>query len=206
MKKSKLFAGAVASATLSLTVVAALAHGGATGMVKERMDSMKAMGEAVKATSAMFKGETTYDADAVNAAAKTIKAHSGEALTKLFPKGSGHEPSEALPKIWTDWEQFEQLAKRLEILSDGLVLASSNAPGQAGSGAGTNMMGSNNMMMGGGNMMMGSGNMMGSGSMMTGGGMTPSPEMLASMPAEGVFNMVAQTCSSCHTKFRLEKK
>lgn len=31
-------------------------------------------------------------------------------------------------------------------------------------------------------------------------------EQLAAMPADGVFNMVAQTCSSCHTKFRLEKK
>lgn len=205
MKKTTLFAGAIASATLSLGIVAALAHGGATGIVKERMDAMKAMGDAVKTVTAMFKGDTDYDTDAVKAAARSIKSHSGDALIKLFPKGSAHKPSEALPKIWSDWDRFKNLAMRLEILSDGLARAAENAPGQGASG-GSSMMGSNGMMMGGGDMMMGSGHMPGMGAMMSDGGMTPSAEMLASMPVEGVFNMVAKTCSTCHTQFRLEKK
>ncbi len=29
---------------------------------------------------------------------------------------------------------------------------------------------------------------------------------IAQMPADGLFNMVAQTCSACHSKFRVEKK
>ncbi len=29
---------------------------------------------------------------------------------------------------------------------------------------------------------------------------------ISAMPADGVFNMLAQTCASCHLKFRLEKK
>lgn len=204
MKTSSLYTGAIASVALSLTVLAAIAHGGATGIVKERMESMKAMGKVMKSTSAMFKGETAYDADAVKAAAEIIKSHSGDALTKLFPKGSDHKPSEALPEIWTDWDQFQALAKRLEILGEGLAKAAPNGPGEAGSGS--HMMGSGNMMTGGGNMMMGSGHMAGSVGMMSNSDMMPSPEMLASMPAEGVFNMIAQTCTSCHTQYRLEKK
>ena len=67
-------------------------------------------------------------------------------------------------------------------------------------------------MMGGGNMMSG-GNMMGSGGMMGGQGMMGNgmiaalrPEELAEMPAGGVFMMMGQTCSACHTKFRTESK
>ncbi|MDN3720519.1 hypothetical protein ACFQEX_20140 [Roseibium salinum] len=61
-------------------------------------------------------------------------------------------------------------------------------------------------------MMTGSGTMMGGG--MTGNGsmmMGNAPaEMdvadLAQMPADAVFNMTVQTCSACHTKFRIEKQ
>ncbi len=197
MKKTTLFAGAIASATFSLGIVAALAHGGATGVVKKRMDSMKAMANAVKTVAAMVKGDTAYDADVVKAAAQSIRSHSGDALTRLFPEASTHEPSEALPKIWTDWDAFKDLAGRLEILSDGLSRAADNAPGRAASGSNA-MMGSNGMMSAGGQMT-------GMGTMTSGGGMMPTPEMLASMPAQGVFAMIAKTCSSCHAQFRLEK-
>ncbi len=65
------------------------------------------------------------------------------------------------------------------------------------------MMGQDTMM--GGNSMMSQGGMMGSGGMMGNAGHMADPEMLAQMPADGLFNMVAQTCSACHSKFRVEK-
>ena len=33
-----------------------------------------------------------------------------------------------------------------------------------------------------------------------------SSENLAKMPVQGVFTMMVQTCSACHTDFRAEKK
>ena len=58
--------------------------------------------------------------------------------------------------------------------------------------------------------MMGGDAMMGSGDMMGGGGMmadaTMGREELAEMPADAVFAMVSDTCSSCHTRFRTEAK
>ena len=57
--------------------------------------------------------------------------------------------------------------------------------------------------------MMGGGGMMGAGSMM-GTGMaleaTLGREELADMPANEVFSLVSNTCSTCHTRFRKEAK
>ena len=201
MKTSTILAGALVPAAISLSVAVAFAHGGATGIVKERMEAMEAMGKAVKKTAAMLRGEAAYDAAIVRETATIIKAHSGAALTKLFPKGTGGGASEARADIWTDWETFKALASRLGVLGDGLLKAADNGPGAAMPGA--SMMGTGGMM--GASPMMGSGPMMNSGPMMGSGDM-PSADMLAQMPASGVFTMVVQTCSSCHTQFRLEKK
>ena len=125
-------------------------------------------------------------------------------MTELFPQGSQHGPSEARDEIWTNWKEFEDLSNRLKVLAAGLGDAAENGLMTGSHKSGT---GSSSMMMGGsmsdGSMM--GGTMMG-GSMMTGGKAAPDREMLATMPADGVFNMLTQTCSACHTKFRLEKK
>jgi len=186
-------------------VVAAHAHGGATGIVRERMEAMEALGDAVKTLAAMMSGETDYDAATVRDKAGTIREHAGDAITSLFPEGSGGEPSEAKPGIWENWDEFATLAMQLETYAEGLEKAAGNGLMHSGGepGAGT--------MMGTGNGMMGSGSgMMGGGSGMVGGGMmgavgTPDAEALAAMPTDGVFAMMTQTCSVCHTKFRAEK-
>ena len=172
-------------------VAAAHAHGGATGIVRERMEAMEAMGEAVKTLTAMMSGETDYDAATVREQAATIRSHAGEAITGLFPEGSGGEPSEAKPGIWSDWDEFAALAAQLETYAEGLEAAAGNGlmHGDGTPGAGT---------------MMGSGNGMMSGGMMGAVG-TPDADALAAMPADGVFAMMTQTCSACHTKFRVDK-
>lgn len=195
-------AGAISLASIA----AAYAHGGATGIVKERMEAMDVMGDVVKTLSAMMRGETAYDTGAVRAGAETIRSHAGEALTGLFPEGSGGEPSETRAEVWSNWDEFSALAAQLETLADGLGRAAENGlmhgNGQTSPGG---MMGGSGMM-GGNTGMMGSGNtMMGGAAPMMGLGGSVDAAALAAMPADGVFNMVAQSCSACHTKFRLEK-
>lgn len=179
---------------------AAFAHTGATGVVKERMDAMKAMQEALKTIKPMMTGEQPYDAGTVRRAAREIATHAGDALTRHYPEGSTDHPSEALPAIWTRWDRFETLARQLETTALGLAIAADNGLHGAG-----HMMGSGSSMMGSGTgHMMGDGSGMMGGSMM--GGAAPAQMMttdhIGQMPADGAFTMMTQTCSACHDQFR----
>lgn len=174
----------------SITSGVALAHGGATGIVKERMDGMVAMQKAVKAITPIMRGQAEYDANAVRSFAAAVEMHSGEAMTKLFPEGTGSKPSQAKEEVWSDWDGFEALAMDLEVLGKALSEAADNGlAAQADSGSNASMMGTGTMM----------GGMMGQSddSMMD-------AEMLASMPADMLFTRISQTCSACHTKYRAE--
>lgn len=189
----------------ALAGAAALAHTGATGIVLERMEGMKAMGDAVRAVAPMMRGEADYDAAALRRAAETIEAHSGAALAALFPKGSNGAPSEALDRIWDEWETFAALADRMETAARGLAIAADNGLGRApGAMPAGNMMGGN--MMGPDTMMDGGAMMGGDGGTMSGaaavGGMTA--EAVGSMPADAAFAMTSRLCSACHTRFRAE--
>ena len=180
MNTRKIVTGAVLASVLG---VAALAHSGATGVVKSRMEAMKEMQAAVKIVAPMMSGSTAYDAAAVRSAAETFLRHSGEAMTTNFPEESVEPPSEALPTIWQEWDRFEGLAMQLGVMAEGLSLASEN-----GLHGGSGMMGS-----GSGMMMGGSPNMM---------GMTA--EQIGQMPADGAFAMTTQVCAACHDRFREE--
>lgn len=167
-----------------------VAHGGATGVVKERMDLMEDMKDVVKEVSAIFKGETDYNADTIRKAAETIKTHSGEAMTKLFPEGSLSGHSEAKPLIWDEWQRFKKLSDRQVKLAGGLYRAAENK--ETAANTTKSMMGSSGMM---GN----SGSMMGNAEHMM-----DDPEALAQMPSSQVFQMVTDNCSSCHERYRVE--
>jgi len=96
----------------------AYAHKGAHGVIKHRMDMMKGMKEHLKPVSHMFSGRQAYDEKLLTKALDYIKKHSSEKLTKLFPKGSHHKPSEADPAIWQNWSEFKKLALALNKASD----------------------------------------------------------------------------------------
>lgn len=200
MKTKNLFVGAVGASVLMVASQSVLAHGGATGVVKERMDGMGVMKEAVKVLTPMMQGQVDYDAAVVRERAGDISHHAGDTLTKLFPEGSTDAPSEAKPEIWQDWESFSTLAEQLRVVADGLAAASENGLMMAGTApASGGMMGGQTGTMMGGAMMGGqSGGMMGTSAS---GGMMD----LSQMPADGVFAMMGQVCSACHTRFRLEK-
>ena len=180
-------------ALIVLGVAGAVAHGGATGIVKERMVAMGAMGKVMKSLSVMMRGEGAYDAETVRNGAAGLDTHSGAALTQLFPANSISGPSEAVPEIWSNWQEFQSLSDNLERYSIALGHAADN---------GLRPLEDSSSMMG--QTMMGSAGMMGQ-SMMGNQAEAPDPQMLAQMPVQALFNMTAQTCSTCHTKFRVEK-
>ncbi|WP_299475713.1 cytochrome c [uncultured Roseibium sp.] len=110
----KLIGALLSVSVCFLSLVTAWAHSGAMGVVKERMDAMTEISRNVKTVGRMLKEEIPYDGEAIANAGEVIADHAGEAMTRLFPKGSLQSPTEASPAIWTDWKDFSQLAERLK--------------------------------------------------------------------------------------------
>jgi len=102
------------------------AHGGATGVVKERMELMKSLGDRMKTMAAMVKGKAPFDAVAMADSAREIQQTAPD-ITHLFPEGSLHKPSEALPSVWEEREKFNELA-------EGLIREAGNLNGVAMAG------------------------------------------------------------------------
>jgi cytochrome c556 len=115
-------------AVLAVTGVSALAiaHEGATGMVMHRMEAMKEIGKGMKTIAAMVKGEQAFDRAAVQAAAVIIAEH-GRHMPHMFPEGTLDKPTEALPVIWTRWEDFTGLARDMETSALALAEAARTA-------------------------------------------------------------------------------
>ena len=177
-----------AAAMFSFIHFETAAHSEATGVVKERMELMKTIGDATKSLADMMKGSVPYDADQVRDLAKIIEDHGGETLTGKFPKDSLDHPSEAVPDIWTEWDTFSRLADQMVSYAGALRMAAGNPRGVNGGGM---MMGSGMMSQGGGMMM---------------GGNGPSADHLATMPPDAAFMHVTQTCSACHQDLRKKKE
>lgn len=126
-REKKHLPGALLATLLGAVVAAsalnAYAHGGASGIVKERMDAMELMGKAMKTVGEMFKGQRSYDADAIKAAAELISRHAQD-IPGLFPDShaSRHgKVTEALPAIWEQKDRFDALSE--DMLRESLLLA-----------------------------------------------------------------------------------
>lgn len=189
-KKTLILAAGLFSLAGTLT---AFAHGGATGIVKERMDAMSAMAKSVKSISEMFKSGD-YDPQIVRDGANGIAAHAGEALTKLFPEGTEGAPSEARAEVWTQWQSFEKHAEELKTFAVALEQAADRQP--AADAAGNTANGSSSMM--------GTSSLMGTSTMM--GTKNESAPVLDNMPPDRLFTMVVNSCAACHDDYRIEKK
>jgi cytochrome c556 len=98
----------------------ALAHKGATGVVKERMDLMDLQAKQMKMLNAMAKGKQPFDVAKAAHAARDISLTTRK-IPEMFPKGTDAPPSEARPEIWEDWDNFigdaEAAAKAAEALA-----------------------------------------------------------------------------------------
>jgi len=102
---------------IMLTFAATLnGHSDAAGIVKERMDAMKNMGDANKVVGDMVKRKRPFDADEIQRLAASIQQHATN-IPELFPNTKdsreGHA-TEAKPIIWDQWQKFESLSKDLE--------------------------------------------------------------------------------------------
>ena len=172
----------ISAAALASIGIAALAHSGAMGEVKERMDGMSAMQKQIKALAPIMRGLSDYDADTVRAAADIVTAHSGEALKALFPEGSNAPPSEALDTIWEDWNEFAALADALAASAEGMKRAADNGIGESAvAGQASGMMAS------------------------SASSAAVDADRLAEMPVNASFTAMTKICSSCHSKFRAER-
>ena len=93
-----------------LTAGFVYSHSDATGIVKQRMDAMKDMSDKSKIVNGMLKGKTEFNSAAVADAADSFILH-GTEMSELFPDtdmSRTGSKTEALPKIWNDWEDFEK--------------------------------------------------------------------------------------------------
>ena len=99
-----IFAGALA---LSLAAVAV-----ASDPIVERQETMKKIGDSMKALGGMARGASPFDAAAVKSNAQTI-AESLDHAKSLFPEGSGQGSTETWAKaeIWTEKAKFDETLK-----------------------------------------------------------------------------------------------
>jgi len=91
----------------------ASAHKGAHGVVKKRMGVMKEMKGRLKLVGDMVSGKAAYSGRTMRGSLNYIHRHAGRKMTKMFPRGSAHKPSEADPAIWSNWTEFKKLASQL---------------------------------------------------------------------------------------------
>jgi len=97
-------------------------HSGATGIVKERMDAMADMGEKSKLVADMFKGKSEFDRNALADAADAFALH-GTRMVELFPnteESRTGSKTEALPRIWEEWDEFSKQVTEFVELSESL--------------------------------------------------------------------------------------
>ncbi|QQR40077.1 c-type cytochrome [Devosia rhizoryzae] len=120
MKTKLSLLGPLAFGLLLTGAIAALGHGGATGIVGERMMGMMMLGEQIKLMGPVVEQPSAGDVQTLKTASEMISMHAGRAMTDLFPEGSLDAPSEARPEIWERWQEFSAYATELGTLGEEL--------------------------------------------------------------------------------------
>jgi len=97
----------------------ALAHSGATGIVKERMDRFSQNKDNLKVIKAHLAENNLA---AIIPPAEQIRDWAKQ-MPDYFPAGSNAKPSEASPEIWVDFSRFERAAAANYQAANELILA-----------------------------------------------------------------------------------
>ena len=213
MKRNALI-GAIVVSTIGASV---FAHNGATGMVMERMNGMTAMRDVMRDLAPMMQGETSFDVRAVQTAGATLMAHAGDNMNKLFPKEPISAASYAREDIWNDWTTFAVLSEDLRTYALGLAEAAPNAltaptlakddvedAGRTDQSLVQSAPQKETLTFG---QLMGvqtrNAESLSPKMQMTGQASETTPTInFANLAADDVFEMVSQTCASCHARFR----
>ena len=85
---------------LAVPTTLALAHSGATGIVKERIDMFKKNQGNLKAIKSHIRSENY---ESIVKLADEIRDWAVK-MPEYFPEGSNEKPSEASPAIWADFD------------------------------------------------------------------------------------------------------
>jgi cytochrome c556 len=167
-----------------MTSVAAIAGAAADNLVTVRQADMKAMAFAAKTIADSFKDPATYSSIGFKRAADTIADKSGNVLIAHFAGAAAASNSKAKSNIGEERDRFDRLAIDLMNYANALAAAAKRNPGTMGA-----------------DMRMKPGEPMGGGPF----GTHVRTEMeLSSMPAEHIFHLMLQTCTTCHARFRAD--
>ena len=104
---------------LAVPTTLALAHSGATGIIKERMDMFKKNQNNLKAIKSHIRSEKY---ESIVKLADEIRDWAVK-MPDYFPEGSNEKPSEASPTIWTDFDGFKNAAMKNETTAKQLIAA-----------------------------------------------------------------------------------
>ena len=156
--------------------LSASAHEDAQGVVKERMNSMNQMSNAMKVISEFARANRKFESAQIIEQIGMLRNHSGQNLIALFPMGTSGAPSEVREEVWSNWDEFEKLA---EELSDSVVslfefIETSNLENSAGDRA-----------------------------LISNGATSSNNEDLGEFQER--FKGIGKICSECHSQFRLNK-
>lgn len=99
----------------------ALAHSGATGAVKVRMETMKSIANDMKAISTTLRNKQLRFG-LIGAAANRIEGHSTRVPAEFGEKDLSH-PTEAAALIWDQFDDFTRLSRDMEIAARDLERA-----------------------------------------------------------------------------------
>lgn len=110
---------AIAAVLAFGTVDNSIAHTGATGVVKKRMDSMKAIASSLKNLVDMQREKRPFDAATAAQAGRAIASHA-QKLGAMFPPGSNKHPSESAPEIWTKRSEFDAMMQAMQKAGEAL--------------------------------------------------------------------------------------
>lgn len=185
MPKSCRFA-IVSAVVVLLQLTSGIANGAQPSpAVERRQQAMKEMAFAAKTIAAMFSGDVAYDKTRLRKSASAFVLHASE-LSAQFTGNAGSKSEADEGRIAAERKEFGEIAARLEELA----VAFDWKAARAGNAITPDMR-------------MGSG-VPGGGSLF---GARPlrSEADLSAIPAEHLFHMMLETCTTCHSKYRLRK-
>lgn len=153
-------------------------------IVQRRQKAMKDMAVAAKTIAAMFSGELIYDRARLREAASVFVVHGAE-LSALFTGKAGTDSEADDRKIAAERKVFDDIAARLQELA----VVFDRKAARAGDVITPDMR---------------MGSVPGGGSLLGARRLRAEVEPSA-IPAEHLFHMMLETCTACHSKYRLSK-